>query len=240
MKRPFGAFASWDPMLTCQPLDFGLDAFSEIQDEFATNMGSAAPIQNSVPLPPSNGEDSEPFPFPDPSLPSNDVAEVLIELFFRKLYHVLPCFHKGTFLEEYRSGRLQTESPILLYSIISVAASFHPDPIIKSRRSDWYEQAKLLYDITGRAPEFPLRTMQAVTFLVYHAYTCGDFSACWLYIGKAWRQASASGMNRMDSKHALIIPLGLKDHHDDEHYGYYNRTEWVGRTVRQLLTCKFV
>jgi hypothetical protein len=135
-------------------------------------------------------------------------------------------------MEELHNGHIQAQSPLLLYSMLAVAAGFHSDPSIKLCRANWYEQAKLLYDFTGRDPHPALRTIQAVVFLVYHAYTCGDFSACWLYIGKAWRQAAALGMNRMDSEHAVVMPVGLKDGADEERRGYYNRVEWKGKTVR--------
>lgn len=170
--------------------------------------------------------------FPDAYLPSLTVVIELVEIFFNQLHHVLPCFHKGTFMDEVRGGLMPSESPILLYSMLSVAASFHHDSSVKARRTEWYEHAKVLYDMTGRDPQPALRTMQAVLCLVFYAYGCGDFSACWLYIGKAWRQAVALGMNRMDSQHAVVMPLGMKDGASNEHRGYYDRKGWEPKNVR--------
>ncbi|KAL5387499.1 hypothetical protein PMIN02_008098 [Paraphaeosphaeria minitans] len=205
MSQSVALSATWDPTLPLQLPNFGLDALqptSNSQDAYPT------PTSNVDVVPSATREDDEPAMFPEACLPSDAVIIELVEIYFNQIYFVLPCFHRDTFIKELQSGHLQAKSPLLLYSMLAVAASYHSDPSIKARRTEWYEQAKFLYDITGRDMYPALRTMQAVVFLVYHAYTCGDFSACWLYIGKAWRQAAALGMNRMDSEHAVVMPLG--------------------------------
>lgn len=222
-----------------QLADFELDTFSGTQDALTSGLNYSVPTTNHEPLSVSSGEDSQSV-FPDPTLPASEVANELVAIFFDKIYFMLPCFHKQTFLAEFHNGHIQVQSPLLLYAIYSVAAGFHPDPAIKARRNDWYEHAKFMYDFTGRAPDSALRVLQAVLFLVYHAYTCGDYSACWLYIGKAWRQAASLGMNRMDSIHAVVMPIGQKDSTNEEHRGYYDRMEWAGRTVRNPEKCELV
>lgn len=230
-QQPFSLLAPWDPTLPLQLADFELNAFSGTQDALTPGMSYPTPTTNPEHLSASGGGDDSQSLFLDLTFPNSEVANELIGIFFDKIYFMLPCFHKQTFLEEFHSGHVQVQSPLLLYSMYSVAAGFHPDPAVKGRRNTWYEEAKLMYDFTGRAPEPALRVLQAVLFLVYHAYTCGDYSACWLYIGKAWRQAASLGMNRMDSAHAVVMPVGQKDGPDEEHRGYYNRREWTGCTV---------
>lgn len=232
MREPIASFATWDPTLPLQLPDFGLDALQTVQTTTTSQDAYPTPTSNIDIVPSSIGNDGEPALFPEACLPSDAVIIELVEIFFDKIYFVLPCFHKYTFMKELESSRIKEQSPLLLYSILAVAAGFHNDRSIKARCAEWYEQAKFLYDFTGRDPYPALRTLQAVVFLVYHAYTCGDFSACWLYIGKAWRQAAALGMNRMDSEHAVVMPVGLKDGVESERRGYYNRMEWEGRTVR--------
>lgn len=134
-------------------------------------------------------------------------------------------------MRELQEGRLQEQSSLLVYAMLSVAASFHPDPAIKARRSEWYEHAKFLYDMTGRDPHPALRTLQGVLFLIYCAYTSGDFSACWLYIGKAWRQAATINMGRMDSVQTFTTPIVNKHGLELERHGYYGRVEWEADTV---------
>lgn len=231
-------FSTWNPTLPLQLSGFGLDALSTAQNDTITQHGFPTPASNLEPNP-INVYNSESTLFPDASLPSDALIVELVELFFDKLYFMLPCLHKETFLEELRNGHMIAQSPLLIYSLLAVAAGFHHDPSIKARRSDWYEQAKFLYDFSGRHPESGLRTIQAVVFLVYHAYTCGDFSSCWLYIGKAWRQVAALGMNRLDSQHAVIMPVGLKDGAGNESRGYCRR-EWTGRIVSCSETCESI
>ncbi|KAF1964530.1 hypothetical protein BU23DRAFT_55309 [Bimuria novae-zelandiae CBS 107.79] len=237
MRQPV---APWDLDTVLSLPDFDFDAISGRQDGIASQMSYPTPISNPEPFFLSSGHDTEIAGFPDPAFPSATVTNELVDIFFDKLYFFLPCLHKKTFLDELHVGHIEAQSPLLLYSLLSIAAGFHPDPTIKARQKDWFEQAKLLYDFTGRAPDSALRTVQGVVFLVYHAYTCGDFSACWLYIGKAWRQAASLSMNRMDAKHAVVMPVGLKDGADDEQRGFYNLREWKATTVIEQEECRRV
>ena len=132
-------------------------------------------------------------------LPDNELLAELVTLFFKHLYHMFPCFHKRSFLANVQNGHFQAEVPLLLYAICCIASRFHPETAVRKRQADWYEQAKFSYDLTRRFPNQGFRTIQAVLLLIYHAYTIGDFSSSWLFVGKAWRQAVALGMNRMDA-----------------------------------------
>ncbi|CAO2657032.1 Nn.00g058350.m01.CDS01 [Neocucurbitaria sp. VM-36] len=132
-------------------------------------------------------------------LPNDDLLVELVRLFFEHLYQKFPCFHRQSFLSSVESGQLQKEAPLLLYAICCLASQYHPDVAVRRRQGDWFDQAKLSYDLTRRFPEQALRTIQAVLLLIYHASTIGDFSTSWLFLGKAWRQAVVLGMNRMDA-----------------------------------------
>jgi hypothetical protein len=153
-------------------------------------------------------------------LPSQDVLVQLVELFIEHLYHMFPCFHRKSFLARVENGGMETEAPLLLYAICCITARYHPDESIKRRGKDWYEQAKLSYELTRRRPDPALRTLQAVLLLVFHAQTVGDFSASWLFIGKAWRQAVVLGMNRMDASHAVAMGLTRLDANADDETSY--------------------
>lgn len=127
--------------------------------------------------------------------PSQDIIIQLTNLFFEHLYPMFPCFHKKSFLSSVESGKLQDESPTLVYAICCIAARFHPDNAVKKRSKDWYEQAKFSYNLTCQKPEPTLRTIQSVILLMFHAWTACDFSSSWLFLGKAWRQAVVLGLN---------------------------------------------
>lgn len=128
-------------------------------------------------------------------LPPQNIIVQLTNIFFEHLYHMFPCFHKKRLSLAIESGQLRNESPILLYAICCVAARYHPDDTVKRRAQDWYEQAKFSYELTRQKPEPFLRIVQAVLLLIFHAWTIGDFSSSWLFLGKAWRQAVVLSLN---------------------------------------------
>jgi len=141
------------------------------------------------------------------SLPSDPVLLELVEIFFARFYDSLPCFHKSSFIQQVRDRRLQIESPLLLYTICAITAKYHPDPAIQSLENDWYQQSRLHYELTQRAPEPILRSLQAALCLVYYSCVLADFAAGWLFLGKAWRQACALGLNRLDSDRRDTLAL---------------------------------
>ncbi|KAF1959385.1 hypothetical protein CC80DRAFT_440853, partial [Byssothecium circinans] len=158
-------------------------------------------------------------------LPVGETLNELINIFFEHFQHRFPFFQKNTFFSQFQNGTIHAESELLLYAICTIASSFHPDPAVKTRQNAWYDQAKFLYEFTGRVPQPPLRTIQAALCLVFHAYTRGDFSACWLYVGKAWRQAASLGMNRADSSNSV-------------RQGYYTQFEWTPKTAIEKEECR--
>jgi hypothetical protein len=141
-------------------------------------------------------------PLADFHLPSHDMLAELVTLFFDHLYHLFPCFHRKSFESQVQNGTMAKDSPLILYTICCVTARLHPDASVKQRQVDWYEQAKFAYQLTQRAPDPGLRILQAALLLVFHAGTVGDFSSGWLFMGKAWRQASALGL----SKYGAPVP----------------------------------
>ena len=164
---------------------------------------------------------------PPAGLPSHEVLLELVDLFFQHFYHNFLCFHRKIFLEEVRNQHLQVQAPLVLYAICTLAARHHHDPAIRLQQDSWYEQAKFLYELTKRDPEPALRTIQAVLCLIFYAWTVGDFSAGWLYLGKAWRQAVALGLNSLDGNSQTFyirVPQWPKTAVEKEEY---RRTLWV-------------
>jgi hypothetical protein len=145
----------------------------------------------------------QPVLLADFQLPPHHILLELVGLFFKNHYSMFPCLHRKLFQSELENGLLQRESPMLLYAICCVSAPYHPDVCVREHSKHWYEQAKFSYDLTQRNPRSGLRTIQTALLLILHAYTLGDFSASWLFLGKVWRQVVALGMNRMDAGHAL-------------------------------------
>jgi hypothetical protein len=144
-------------------------------------------------------------------LPPKDSLAELIELFFDNLYHVFPCFHRKSFQAQVQDSTMQRDSSLVLYAMCCVSARYHPHLSIKKCTKDWYEQAKFAYQITPRDPWPGLRTLQAALLLTYHASTVGDFSSSWLFLGKAWRQAIALGLHKLDASEAALRSLVPQD-----------------------------
>ncbi|RYN86738.1 hypothetical protein AA0120_g7873 [Alternaria tenuissima] len=169
-------------------------------------------------------------------LPPQNVISQLVELFFEHLYHTFPCFHRKSFLAKLERGNLGKDAPLLLYAICCVTARYHPEQSIQKRSRDWYEQARFSYELTRRRPEHPLHTVQAVLLLVFHAWTIGDYSASWLFLGKVWRQAVVLGLNRMDASDHLLNAridnensyiFGKTEPHSTVEREEYRRSLWL-------------
>lgn len=176
------------------------------------------------------------------NLPAREQLMELVELFFDKLYNMFPCFHKNGFRSRVQDRSLEAEAPLVLLAVCCVTARYHPDPAIRRREKDWYEQARMAYELTQRRPKSGLRVLQAVILLVFHACTVGDFSGSWLFLGKAWRQAVVLGMNRVDADHAVAMALNRADNNAGNQASYglennethtvvereeYRRTLWL-------------
>ncbi|KAF2187702.1 hypothetical protein K469DRAFT_685583 [Zopfia rhizophila CBS 207.26] len=160
-------------------------------------------------------------------LPSEPLLIELTELFFTNFYDVFPCFHITTLMEQIRSQYLQTQAPLLLFAICALAARYHQDPSVRLSQNDWYEQAKFQYELTQRDPHPALRAIQTAICLVFHAYTTGDFSAAWLFLGKAWRQACALGLNRIDTDQEGTFSLHRDEPRTDAEKEEHRRVLWL-------------
>lgn len=178
-------------------------------------------------------------------LPSTMVLNQLVELFFEHLRHMFPCFHRRSFTEKVQNGSMIHEAPLLLYAICCTAARYHSDEVVRKCEKDWYEQARFSYELTRRRPCPGLRTIQAALLLIFHAYTVGDFSASWLFVGKAWRQAVVLGMNRMDATHAVAMNLSHPNAtaSQEVYYGLQNseaKTAVESEEYRRVLWLLFI
>jgi hypothetical protein len=134
----------------------------------------------------------------EPSLNVNVIID-LVDLFFDRVQCFVPLFHRRNLRDSVLAQGTSPSCPLLLYSIMAVAAFAHPDPDVRANRPLWYRKAKIAYEATGHMPEQPLETLQAATCLVLYAFTVGGHSDGLLILGKASRQAVALGLHHMDS-----------------------------------------
>ncbi|CAI6283220.1 unnamed protein product [Periconia digitata] len=173
------------------------------------------------------------------TLPPFDTLLSLVSIFFSDYQNMIPCFHEASFYSELNSGTLQNEAPFLLYSICAMAAHLHPDPFINNQQAAWYNQAKFLYDLTPRNANHAIRTIQTALCLICHGMTTGDYSMCWLLLGKAWRQAASLGINKIDSSHATeLIKERLEGLEEDEKKQYLPWQQWAGKSAMEKEECR--
>jgi len=132
-------------------------------------------------------------------MPSLEQALELVDIFTGMFYRMLPCFHQASLREAFANEEIQVQAPVLAYAIFSMAAPYHADPAIQCQTVSWYTNAKLSYDLTQYQGEPALRVLQAAVCIIFYAFTIMDSSTTWLFLGKAWRQACATGLNRIDS-----------------------------------------
>ncbi|TQE61585.1 fungal specific transcription factor domain-containing protein, partial [Leptospira interrogans] len=115
MRPPVAHLGAWDPAFNIPFPGFDPPAFNTAQTGSTPNVEYPTPASNADPLSTSSG-DSDMLAFPQPSLPPHEGLLELVEVFFDKIYSVIPCFHKASFLQEVHQGRLQEQSPLVLYA----------------------------------------------------------------------------------------------------------------------------
>lgn len=193
-------------------LDQTGSTFSTTNDAFNPLHAAADQTGQLFPWGGVNPADFAMFPPPQPTPPMGDPINIdpepnlniniildLVDLFFDRVQCFVPLFHRRNLRDSVLAQGTSPSSPLLLYSIMAVAAYAHPDPDVRANRPLWYRKAKRAHEATGHIPEQPLETLQAATCLILHAFTVGDHSDGLLILGKAWRQVVALGLHHMDS-----------------------------------------
>ncbi|KAF2653338.1 hypothetical protein K491DRAFT_603079 [Lophiostoma macrostomum CBS 122681] len=160
-------------------------------------------------------------------LPSDAVVIELVNLFFEHWYHAFPCFHKTTFLQQVQSRSVHFEAPSLLYAMCAIAAINHPEQSVRDQHMNWHEMAKFEYEMTGKDPQPAIRIVQTALLILRHASSIGDYSSGWLFIGKAWRQACALGLNRVDSDDEAFYGISYPRPKRPVEKEEYRRTLWL-------------
>jgi hypothetical protein len=126
-----------------------------------------------------------------PELP--DLPEIIkfIDLFFDKFYQYMPIFHRQTLMSALESHGIQGVPPVLLFAIIAVSATAHPDSRIRDSQRLWYEEAKSRVSKDIQHSSHVLQTLQAAVLVVYLGLALVDYSPCIVILGEAWRKTVA-------------------------------------------------
>ncbi|KAL7922210.1 fungal-specific transcription factor domain-containing protein [Trichoderma austrokoningii] len=152
-----------------------------IQDTFPGNHHIAIP-QNTELLTPLKSP---------PELPELPEIMQLIDLFFDKFYRYIPIIHRQTLMSAIESQGINGVPPVLLFAIIAVSTSAHPDSRIRQSQGMWYQAAKSRVSQDIQLSQHVLQTLQAAVLVVYLGLALVDYSPCIVILGEAWRKTVA-------------------------------------------------
>ncbi|KAG0259456.1 hypothetical protein BG011_002620 [Mortierella polycephala] len=129
-------------------------------------------------------------------LPSKDVMENLLSLYFRFIYPSSPMFIQKTFMEDHRHNRPDLSQILILNAIFCNACYYSDDPVMKQDSTKYFSRAKIILDETYHISR--ISTVQALLLMSHHQYANGNYSGGWLYTGMATQIAYDIGLHRQD------------------------------------------
>ncbi|RIA97460.1 fungal-specific transcription factor domain-containing protein [Glomus cerebriforme] len=136
-------------------------------------------------------------------LPSQEISDHLLELFFTHVHPILPFIYKPRFFDQLKD---KDHLPhLLLNSIYSFAALFSDRLDIRRIPEDhttagdiYFDRAKALLD--NDYDKARVSTIQALLVLSLREYGVGRVTRAWLWSGMAARMAQDLGMHRNNEK----------------------------------------
>lgn len=142
------------------------------------------------------------------------LIDELIEIYFEKVHHFLPLFHKPRFLETYvlnqkvgdkRYENASLETSLILHGILALSARFSSSPHFNGtlpvqRGEAFGERAKAVYGEALRTLREPtLQYLQGCVLLGFYLYSSEPDSQGWMIIGMCSRIAYDLGLDKVDA-----------------------------------------
>lgn len=149
-------------------------------------------------------------------IPRKDILDHLIELFFDSVYFQFPIIHPGSFMKQYKEGKVH---PNLLNAMCAGVARFssHPDVATKPSFLAGEPFATNVRASLVDSIDIPtVSNVQALLFLAMYEYGAARGPRAWMFGGMAIRMAQELGLNREDSS-----PV------------FYLKGDWVLRETRR-------
>lgn len=157
------------------------------------------------------------------NMPSYDLQDKMLDLYFTYIHPIFPAIHKGRFLSEYnarKSGTSSKGSPsdhstggspkpessqkvndLLLLSVFAITARFldEPPPVTSLGGKMWEQGCEwcnsAIKILTRTFHRSQPSTVQSLLLLGYREFGLGSMEHGWLYIGMAIRMAIDLGLN---------------------------------------------
>ncbi|KAF9578826.1 Transcriptional activator of fatty acid utilization, partial [Lunasporangiospora selenospora] len=133
-------------------------------------------------------------------MPPRDLAEHLIDCYFKFIHPNMPILHMHTFMRQYRSDDPSKRPPgTLLNAMFAAASRFTEHPEI------YFDRAKRLIDYEYELPR--LSSIQALLLMTIYRFTSSKAGGrVWVQLGMATRMAQDLGMHR-DSARWHLPPM---------------------------------
>lgn len=141
------------------------------------------------------------------SLPPTDLAEHLIDIYFKFVHPHLPVLHKNSFMRQYRNPDPEKKPPlVLLNAMFAIASRFSTNPEIIGHGDDpegfgdeYFARAKKLVDLEYELPR--QSSIQALLLMVTYRFTSAKSGGrVWVMLGMAIRMAQDLGMHRNSAR----------------------------------------
>ncbi|KAG0086721.1 Transcriptional activator of fatty acid utilization [Podila epicladia] len=139
--------------------------------------------------------------------PPTDLAEHLIDIYFKFVHPHLPVLHKNSFLRQYRNPDPEKKPPlVLLNAMFALASRFTTNPEIIGHGDDpegfgdeYFARAKKLVDLEYELPR--QSSIQALLLMVTYRFTSAKSGGrVWVMLGMAIRMAQDLGMHRNSAR----------------------------------------
>lgn len=136
--------------------------------------------------------------------PQKELME-LVDLYFEKFYSYMPILHRSTLMSKLKSP--DYDSHLLLFSIIAVTASAHPNREIQQAQIGWYNEARSLFSKALHSTDNPLQTILSANFIIFQAMILTEYSTAWMFLGSAWRLCVACNLQQQDREAQTVLSL---------------------------------
>ncbi|CAG8688743.1 22108_t:CDS:2 [Gigaspora rosea] len=158
-------------------------------------------------------------------LPSQELSDHLLDLYFKNVHTLFPIIYKPRFFELLKDN----ENPpyLLLNSIYTLASNFsdrievRKDPENPLTTGDiYFDRAKALLD--NDYDRAHTTNIQALLLLSLREYGAGRVTRSWIYTGMAARMAQSLGLHRNNEKcYPIVLSHGEKEEQRRVFWGCY-------------------
>ncbi|KAF9914799.1 hypothetical protein BX616_007536 [Lobosporangium transversale] len=173
--------------------------YTEYGKQSSSVMDVVGAKYNSGQTQPREGRPKNPIYGIKDEIPRKDILDHLVSLFFDSIYFQLPIIHPGTFMKQYKEGKV---SPGLLNAMCAAVARFstHPDVVTTPAFLAGEPFATNVRGMLVESIDTPtVSNVQALLFLSMYEYGAARGPRAWMFGGMAVRMAQELGLNREDS-----------------------------------------